>query len=506
MPKKKKLARPSNTKEPVMGAQVENEGSNTNVPETSVSTSRTLGPNDTLSSAKVKLHLTNQNMICQRSHLYLCLKMLGYSIDGCKKKEQEVTGGKQKEGAQNQSADTTNVECPKESGQTVVEKGRSNKNGKGQASSSSLKQGMAVNEQHKKDIASVTQNHPPDGQDPGAAKGKEGNKVGSKEAQGDSTKDKEQGRPPTQNPTIGLAATGVNTNEEVLETIPTKEGDPPRAAVPKKSSHEHIATKRSGKDVEEEELETTPATDVNSTGTFFTWTNNQTWSKIDRAMCNQVWFSEGLYANARFLHWGFISNHSSCIVSLFEEPKIHKPSFVFFNKWCEHDLFLGLVETGHGKLLARSLANLGGSLLTIRDALVEKEGSTLQAANQVVSWVYDDTLNTSLAYDYFKRGGRLSTKDRLLFLDIDRLCNICSRQEENLSDLFFACPFTSDIWKSIKEWAGLTRDMSTISRSLKWLLKENGGTSWKCTWRKLCFAATLYYGQPGCMIGIPITV
>ncbi|KAI5683565.1 hypothetical protein M9H77_04793 [Catharanthus roseus] len=88
---------------------------------------------------------------------------------------------------------------------------------------------------------------------------------------------------------------------------------------------------------------------------------------------------------------------------------------------------------------------------------------------------------------------RHPTKDRLLFLDIDKSCNLCSRQEENLSHLFFACPFAADIWKSIKEWAGLRRDMSTISSSLKWLLKENRWISWKSTWRKLCFAATLYY-------------
>ncbi|KAI5653106.1 hypothetical protein M9H77_30293 [Catharanthus roseus] len=41
-------------------------------------------------------------------------------------------------------------------------------------------------------------------------------------------------------------------------------------------------------------------------------------------------------------------------------------------------------------------------LFKIRDALVEKEGSIVEATNRVDSWVVDDTLNTSLAYDYFK--------------------------------------------------------------------------------------------------------
>ncbi|KAI5662745.1 hypothetical protein M9H77_22068 [Catharanthus roseus] len=185
-------------------------------------------------------------------------KMLRYSIDGCKKKKQEVTGGKQKEGAQNQFADGGG-------------KWRSNKNGEGQASSSFLKQGMAMKEPHKKDIASVTQNHPPDGQDPGAAKGKKGD------------------------------------FNSVLYS-----GD--------REGHVQV----SSYEVRD----------------FMTCC-------VDLGLGNvQVWFSEGLYANARFLPSGFISDHLSCIVSLFEEPKIHKPNFMFFNMQCEHDLFLGLVEAG----------------------------------------------------------------------------------------------------------------------------------------------------------------
>ncbi|KAI5676792.1 hypothetical protein M9H77_07742 [Catharanthus roseus] len=41
-------------------------------------------------------------------------------------------------------------------------------------------------------------------------------------------------------------------------------------------------------------------------------------------------------------------------------------------------------------------------LLKIRDILVEKEGSIVEVTNLVDSWVVDDILNTSLAYDYFK--------------------------------------------------------------------------------------------------------
>lgn len=43
--------------------------------------------------------------------------------------------------------------------------------------------------------------------------------------------------------------------------------------------------------------------DINSRGFHFTWTNNDTWSTIDRAMCNQEWFANGLNAAARFFSW-----------------------------------------------------------------------------------------------------------------------------------------------------------------------------------------------------------
>lgn len=50
-------------------------------------------------------------------------------------------------------------------------------------------------------------------------------------------------------------------------------------------------------------------------------TNKDTWCKIDRAMCNQCWFDMGLNGTAHFHPSGYISDHSPCVVSLFESPK-----------------------------------------------------------------------------------------------------------------------------------------------------------------------------------------
>lgn len=79
------------------------------------------------------------------------------------------------------------------------------------------------------------------------------------------------------------------------------------------------------------------------------------------------------------------------------------------------------------------------------------------------------------------------------FLKMDTLCRLYRQQEGSILFLFFACVFTADIWKRIRDWARLRKDMLTNRSSLKCLLKENRGTSWRCTQRKLSFAATLYY-------------
>ncbi|KAI5681853.1 hypothetical protein M9H77_03081 [Catharanthus roseus] len=76
---------------------------------------------------------------------------------------------------------------------------------------------------------------------------------------------------------------------------------------------------------------------------------------------------------------------------------------------------------------------------------------------------------------------------------IDQTCKLCNQMEETHSHLFFGCPFAKEVWRHIREWLGLRRSMVTIQMSLKWLLKESRGSIWKCKWRKLCFAATLYY-------------
>ncbi|XP_022876816.1 uncharacterized protein LOC111395022 [Olea europaea var. sylvestris] len=85
-------------------------------------------------------------------------------------------------------------------------------------------------------------------------------------------------------------------------------------------------------------------TDVRSIGCFYTWTNNSIWSKIDRAMMNDIWVQNGAYGLADFSPLRCLSDHSSCIVSIHDREVNTRKSFKFFSMWTMHEDFQGLVQ------------------------------------------------------------------------------------------------------------------------------------------------------------------
>ncbi|KAK6128249.1 hypothetical protein DH2020_038008 [Rehmannia glutinosa] len=72
--------------------------------------------------------------------------------------------------------------------------------------------------------------------------------------------------------------------------------------------------KCNGKDVTIKQLkdfeESCVLTDLRSMGCHFTWTNNEVWCKLDRAMVNKHWFDQGLDGMANFLPSGCLFDHS----------------------------------------------------------------------------------------------------------------------------------------------------------------------------------------------------
>lgn len=84
--------------------------------------------------------------------------------------------------------------------------------------------------------------------------------------------------------------------------------------------------------------------EVQSSGCFFTWNNNEVWSKIDRALVNPVWHANALLCSAEALPPGCLSDHSPIVVSVLKHSALGKKTFKFFNMWASHPDFLPLVS------------------------------------------------------------------------------------------------------------------------------------------------------------------
>ncbi|XP_057478776.1 uncharacterized protein LOC130766093 [Actinidia eriantha] len=79
-------------------------------------------------------------------------------------------------------------------------------------------------------------------------------------------------------------------------------------------------------------------------GAHLTWTNNSTWCKLDRAMINNKRISDELRAHAHFGLPGKFSDHSPCLVSLFDNNIQGERPFKFFNMWTLHEDFQRIVS------------------------------------------------------------------------------------------------------------------------------------------------------------------
>ena len=85
--------------------------------------------------------------------------------------------------------------------------------------------------------------------------------------------------------------------------------------------------------------------DLPSIGCYCTWTDDSIWSKLDRAMVNSHWLMKGLYGQATFLPSGCLSDHSPCIVSIFQPDRSRSKPFKFYNMWANHVDFNNLVNS-----------------------------------------------------------------------------------------------------------------------------------------------------------------
>lgn len=78
---------------------------------------------------------------------------------------------------------------------------------------------------------------------------------------------------------------------------------------------------------------------MNSHGPIFTWTNGRVWSKLDRALCNQLWFNSFNNSACEVMKFESISDHTPLVVSTdLVMPRGNSP-FKFNNAIVDHTDF-----------------------------------------------------------------------------------------------------------------------------------------------------------------------
>ena len=71
--------------------------------------------------------------------------------------------------------------------------------------------------------------------------------------------------------------------------------------------------------------------ELQTTGSYYTWTNRTVWSRLDRALMNAYWYAEFDFTHAQNLPM-VLSDHTPLILRFVDTPRT-KPSFQFCEMW-----------------------------------------------------------------------------------------------------------------------------------------------------------------------------
>lgn len=88
---------------------------------------------------------------------------------------------------------------------------------------------------------------------------------------------------------------------------------------------------------------------------------------------------------------------------------------------------------------------------------------------------------------------RLNTMDRWIYLEGYGHCVFCNNHCETSSHLFFKCSFVQAIWRRVRVWLSISRAMTTLLSSIKWIKREYGGARIRSKAILLDFEATIYF-------------
>ncbi|KAK4404428.1 hypothetical protein Sango_0811400 [Sesamum angolense] len=121
-----------------------------------------------------------------------------------------------------------------------------------------------------------------------------------------------------------------------------------------------------------------------------------------------------------------------------------------------------------------------------------RQSSTWPSGAAVRDLIRPKYMSTSGRNKQNNLGRRLSTRDRLMFLQEDSSCSLCINTQETAKHLFFECPFSNLVWTNIRQWLGIHRRMSTLLSVVKWLIKEKTRSSVQNKARLIALACTVY--------------
>jgi hypothetical protein len=165
-----------------------------------------------------------------------------------------------------------------------------------------------------------------------------------------------------------------------------------------------------------------------------------------------------------------------------------------------------------------SSSPLWKSIILLKDQLLEDCGSQEEAVALLRQWNRGDDNFSVQAYNYFRLSGpqvnwarvvwekwsmprhnfilwlavlgKLRTKDRLRFFQIDTLCVLCGQTEESHSHLFFTCSWSACLWLQIKLWLRINRRMMTLTSAIRGL--NSGGNNLEARMRRVSLGLTVY--------------
>lgn len=196
----------------------------------------------------------------------------------------------------------------------------------------------------------------------------------------------------------------------------------------------------------------------------------------------------------------------------------HRKSDTLWVRWVQH-VYLGTTSLWDW-IPKRDDSPLLKRILLIRDTIRQRDGSTAAAMQRIDNWSNGNKFKAFEAYDFFRftgthmgwattvwnssitpkhsfilwlaAKGKLHTKDRMHFMNIDDTCVLCNHGHESLQHIFFQCSISRDIWQFIKTWLGLHRSMTTIASSIKWIKKSSRKQSKQGKAQRIGLACTVY--------------